>query len=204
MGTVRRFLRFLRDEGLFFFRYSRAHPRFKWYLAIDAVIAVLLVVIGIQVGTQSTREEVAETRKMSGGVALSASELINLVHHEKINAYWIGPVDGNTYTLVATNPDAILISYIPKGEDIPNFHQKDLVVQTNVLKGESEAKMFADSQVGGVDFIVNQGNAIHYNAVRPDVVSISIKGTSSVVQIFDPIEQASLTLAMNPYKLQKV
>ena len=34
--------------------------------------------------------------------------------------------------------------------------------------------------------------------------AVAIKGTQDVVKIFDPIEQASLTLAMNPDKLQKV
>lgn len=201
MGTISRFLR---EEELFFFRYNPAHPRFKWHLAIDATFAVVLVLGGIQFGSQSARDNAAEIRKMSGGVALSASELINLVHHEKINAYWIGPVVGDKYTLVATNPGIIVISYIPNGQDIYNLHQKDLVVQTNVHYQDNEARVFAEDVVGGVNFVVNQGNAIYYNTIWPEIVAVAIKGTHDVVKIFDPIEQASLTLAMNPDKLQKV
>lgn len=197
----------VRREAGILLRYSRSRPRFGLHLAMDAVLSVAIVLIAFHFFTSTSDRESADTLKRSGVVAMSGGELVSFLRHEKLNAYWAGPKPGTKYTLIATTPGEVTITYFPKKADISQLEAGSLVIQTHQHLTASEAESYAQDVSGPGNFLLNQGssgNAIHYNPATPTRVTLTFKDHFEAVTIFNSTPQVSLTLAMKPGVIQKI
>ena len=188
-------------------RYSRSRPRFGLNLALDAIVSVVIVLAAFHFFTSASDRENADSLKISGAVAMSAEELVSFLHHEKLSAYWVGSKVATKYTLIATTPGEVTITYFPKNADISQLGTGSLAVQTDHRVSASETEAYAQYLAGPGGFLLNQGsegNVIHYNPENPTQVTLTFKGKYEAVTIFDSTPQASLTLAMKPGAIQKI
>lgn len=195
----------IKREADMLLRYSRSRPRFKINLAIDAILSVALVLLVFQF--LASRNEARDPLRLSGVVAMSANDLTKLVAHEKLSAYWIGPEPDSKYTLIATNPGEVTITYFPKKADISQPDQSTLVVQTHSHFSADAVEAYAEDVSGPGSFLMNQGSegtAIHYNPATPTRVTLTFEHRTEAVTIFNPTPQASLTLAMKPGAIQRI
>lgn len=197
----------LKKEAAFLLRYSRSRPRFKIHLAIDAILSTALVFAAFQLATASSRHDLSDALKKSGAVAFSAEGLQDFVKEENLAAFWAGPRADYKYTVIATTPGEVTISYFPLKADIHRVNASVFVVQTHNHFSAGEAQVYTQNVSGPGSFLMNQGstgNAIQYNPANPYKVMINIKNKYSTVTIFNSVPEAALTLAMKPGVVQKV
>lgn len=197
----------MRREVGILLRYSRSRPRFGLNLAMDAILSIAIVLAAFHFFTAASGRESADSLKISGAIAMSGGELVSFLHHEKLSAYWVGPKDGSKYTLIATTPGEVTITYFPKNADISQLGSGSLVVQTHHHISASATEAYAQDVSGPGSFLLNQGsegNAIHYNPATPTRVTLTFKDKYEAVTIFDSTPQASLTLAMKPGVIAKI
>ena len=197
----------LRKEASDLLRYSRSRPRFRLHLAVDAILSMALVFAVFQIATASSRHNISDALKNSGAVAFSAKELRDFVKEEHLVAYWTGPISADKYTIIATTPGEVTISYFAKNADIRKVGTSDLVVQTHSHFTAGDAQAYSQDVSGPGSFQMNQGatgNAIEYNPAMPYKVLVTIKNQNSTVTIYNSTPEASLTLAMKPGAIQKI
>ena len=197
----------IRQEASNLLRYSRTHPRFTLHLVMDAILSIALAIAIFQISNADSRHNISAVLKTSGAVALSASDLRALVDEEHLKAYWIGPKADDKYTLVATTPGEVTISYFPKNADIHDVGASVLVVQTDKHLGASQAQAYSQQVSGPGSFQMSQGaagNVIEYNPAAPEEVLVMIKGQSSTVTIFDSTPGNPLEMAMKAGVIQKI
>ncbi len=197
----------MRREAGVFLRYSRSRPRFRLHLAIDAIVSVAFVLIVFHLAGGVSQRENADTLKLSGVIAMNGGELSSFIHHENLSAYWAGPTPDAKYTLIATTPGEVTITYFPKDADISQLGTSSLVVQTHRHFSSHDAEAYAQDVSGPGSFLLNQGSegrAIHYNPATPTRVTLTFNDHFEVVTIFNSTPQASLTLAMKPGAIKKI
>lgn len=196
-----------KKEAAFLLQYGRSRPRFKTHLAIDAILSMALVFAVFQVVTAPSRHELSDALKNSGAVAFSARDLQSFIKEENLAAFWTGPRSDYKYTVVATTPGEVTISYFPLNADIHRVDASVLVVQTHNHFSADEAQAYSQNVSGPGSFLMNQGatgNAIQYNPANPYRAMVTIKNKYSTVTIFNSVPEAALTLAMKPGAIQKV
>lgn len=197
----------LKKEAAFLLQYGRSRPRFKTHLAVDAILSMVLVFAVFQLATAHSRHELTDVLKNSGAVAFSAKELEKFVKEENLAAFWTGSRSDYKYTVVATTPGEVTISYFPLNADIHRVDASVLVVQTHNHFSADEAQAYSEDVSGPGSFLMNQGatgNAIQYNPANPYRAMVTIKNKFSTVTIFNSVPEAALTLAMKPGAVQKV
>lgn len=197
----------IKREVRFLLGYSRSRPRFTLHLAMDALLSVALVVAAFQIVTGPSRHNMSDTVKKSGAVAFSATELKEFVKKENLIAYWAGPNVADKYTVIATVPGEVTISYFPKNADIHKVDASILVVQTHNHFTADEASTYSRDVSGPGSFLMNQGvesNAVEYNPAVPNRVIVTIKNQNATVTIFDSTPEASLALATKPGVIAKI
>ncbi len=197
----------IRREVRFLLRYSRSRPRFKLHLAIDAILSIALVLAVFQIATASSRSESTDSLRLSGAVAMNGGELEKFIKQEKLSAYWAGSNSDAKYTLIATTPGEVTITYFPKNAEISRLGASSLIIQTHSHFSANDVESYAQDVSGSGSFLLNQGtegNAIHYNPATPTRVTLTFKNRFEAVTIFNPTPQASLSLAMEPGVIQKI
>lgn len=197
----------LKREAAFLLGYSRSRPRFTMHLAIDAILSMALVFAAFQLATAPSRHDLSDALKNSGAVAFSAKDLQKFVKEENLAAFWTGPRLDFKYTVIATTPGEVTISYFPQNADIHGVDTSVLVVQTHNHFSADEAQVYSQNVSGPGSFLMNQGstgNAIQYNPANPYRAIVTIKNQYSTVTIFNSVPEAALTLAMKPDAVQKV
>ena len=197
----------LKKEVAFLIQYGRSRPRFKTHLAIDAVLSMAIAFTVFQLITGPSRHDLSNDLKISGAVVFSAQDLQRFIQEENLAAFWVGSRSGYKYTVVATTPGEVTISYFPVNADIHRVDASVLVVQTHNHFSADEAQTYSQGVSGPGSFLVNQGvtgNAIEYNPANPYRATVTIKNKYSSVTIFNSVPQAALALAMKPGAVQRV
>lgn len=188
-------------------RQGRQRPPHTLHLAIDALLSVGLVLALFQLATGPSRHNLVDVLKNSGAVAFSATDLQKFVKEENLSAFWTGPQENYKYTVVATTPGEVTITYFPLRADIHKINSGILVVQTHNHFSSSDAQFYSQKISGPESFQMNQGAtgyAIQFNPANPYRAMVTIENQHSTVTIFDSVPEAALSLAMKPGAVQKV
>lgn len=197
----------IKKEAKFLLRYSRSRPHFKRRLAIDAILSMAVVLAAFQIVTAPSRHNASYILKISGAVAFSGADLVKFVKQEKLVVYWLGNNSAGKYTLIATTPDEVIISYFSKKVDFRRPGASKLIVQTHAHFTPDKAQTYSHEILGSGSFLINQGeggNAVYYNRTTPDRVTVIFSSQNVAVTIFNPVPQASLELAMKVGVIQKI
>lgn len=113
-------------------------------MTIVALLSVVSVTGVVTLATASSNSDRQDLIRTSGAQALTAVELTDLVKRQGLTAYWLGPISGSKYTLVATDADRVTISYLSGGLGIGDADQRNLVMET-VADGASKGALLADN-----------------------------------------------------------
>lgn len=195
---------FLRTHSKTLVHYGRSRPHFAWHLSIVAIVSVVLVSGVMALSTaaaNNTRNLLMET---SGAQSLSAEQLTDLVAKEKLLAYWLGPISGSTYTLVANTSGKVTVSYLSGGRGIDDPSKRNLVIDTSgvgvlpgaILSGDSEFTDATDSTV--------TGNTFSYDRSLADHMTVQVKADGCRVFIGYPQIRSSLTMQTDAEALVKI
>ena len=169
---------------------------------IAALISVLILSSAITYGITHKIDSNAPATttflaKISGGVALSESELIDVITQLKRNVYWTGPERGAKYTVNALTEGQTYIRYLPGGKGVSDTAPKYRTVGTYESEDAYTATLAAGNEANGVSFTTADGRVIHYNKSSSDNVYLAYKGKKYQIEIFDPNSGTALKIANN-------
>jgi hypothetical protein len=112
---IRWLLKLFKKECAGISRYQRSHRHFLRYLALDALLSVVLVFAGFQIFGASSSS--AERLTHAGDVVMSSGQLVDHLAKDGLNAYWLGPIESAEYTVNHELHGIVDVMYLPKGTD---------------------------------------------------------------------------------------
>ena len=197
----------MKKEASFFLEYARARPRFKLHVGVDVLLALTIAAGTYQFYGSPQHNQKLENLKLSGAVAFTESELIDFVKEEHLVAYWAGPKLNSKYTLIATTPGEVIVSYVQMDFAAAPLNQDILTIQTHTFFTPSEAGKYSEVVLGGSDITVmksENGRAVHYNSLTPTTAVVVFSKPPSTVSIFDPEPKGAINLALMPGLIRQI
>lgn len=179
-------LKYVKNEREVLARYSRAHPRFKMNIVIDALVSIALVLAGFGIFNHFTERARLDQLLRSGGVVMTSDQLIHHVRSEKIAAYWLGPKPGYKYTIICKNRREIIVTYLPQGVSLNHPDRFNLTVETYSPSLQSEQPALSNISSDRDDFVTADGTVVGRDAVRPKIVRFSLPETVKLVEVQYP------------------
>ena len=140
----------------------------------------------------------------TGKVALTQSQLRDIVVGEGLVVYWLGPEDGALYTLISVNVNQNYVRYLPAGQGLNDVGANFRVVGTYEAKDAFKVTQNEAKVANGVGLISAEGNAIYYNTTRPLSVYIGRKNTDDQIELFNPTAGQALADARTPGLLKRI
>ena len=89
--------------------YERTHPHFFWYLGIDAILSVIIIIGGYSLYTNMTTDK--HDLKHVGADVMTSREVVEHVKENNVLAYWLGSIQGYEYTLNYAESDIADLFY---------------------------------------------------------------------------------------------
>jgi hypothetical protein len=156
---------------------------------VISIGVAVLVVIGFFLISNANRN--SDTSQILGKVALSETELHDLVIAKHLTVYWAGPLAGAKYTLSANTKGVAVLKYLPGGVGLNDTKTLFRAIGTYAQKSAFGIARNTGAGPGNTGFINADGNAVFYTSSRPTNVYIGIKGKDVQVEVFDPgVDQA--------------
>ncbi len=173
-----------------------------FFTIIGFLVIGVLVFVGIQYGLHLNRTK--DMKATSGEVALSRGELRDVVRSKHLNVYWVGPVEGNKYSIFVPKTGVAVVRYIPPGASVTDASPSFRLVATYVQKDAFATTQLAGAKEGNLGFINIDGNAVFYVKTRPTNVYVGIKGHDVQLEIFDPGQDQAVALALFRGQIQQI
>ena len=172
---------------------------------VTAVITMVLTLGFSSLFATNPLDTTTLAARISGGVALSESELKDVVSKLGETVYWSGPERGAKYTINAQNVGAIYVRYLPGGKGISDTAPKYRVIATYKEANGFDATLAAGNQANGVSVTrPDNTGVIYYNKTTPTNVYLAYKALPYQIEIFDPSAEVALALANDDTKIQTV
>lgn len=111
--------------------YQRRQPQRLWYLGIDALLSIFLV-MGIFQFSQSHLGDGLHERQLehAGAIAMSSARIIEHIRYEGRSAYWLGPQNMAKYATDDMLPQVLTIIYLPSGVNLFASDEPKMTVRT--------------------------------------------------------------------------
>ncbi|HUW87674.1 MAG TPA: hypothetical protein VMW30_04770 [Candidatus Paceibacterota bacterium] len=205
LAIIRFLAKLIKKEQLVLSRYEKSHPHFMWYLGLDAVLSVVLAFGVFQIATSHSLIRLDAIMGHSGLVTMSASEFIDHVKEDNLDAYWLGPVSEYKYTINHQAPGIADIFYLPKASGQSDTKLFLYEVKTYKNKEVWEARTHPLLATSGTTTITTaQGLSIKINpaSMKGEVVTFSDR--PEIVAIAYPAPQSQQAMIKNAESLQPV
>ncbi len=170
---------------------------------ILGLIVVLALLAGGYFGVSKFRGR-NDLQKVQGKVAMSASELRDLVVAKKLAVYWSGPVDGDKYVLIATNPKVAFVRYLPAGISPSDTKTLARAIGTYLQQDAFAITQKAGQNIGNVGFTNADGNAVFYVKARPTNVYMGVAKANLQIEIYDPGVDQALGLSLIRNQVRRI
>ncbi len=133
---------------------------------------------------------------LSGRVAMTESQIIDLVSREKLTAYWGGPRPGYLYTLAVTKKNRIIVSYVAAKVSPARQLVNSRVIATYLSKDAFSNSLAAALRPGNTSFRKSDGSVVFYSSKRDNDVYMSFPKKNVQIEIYDPMAGQALSLAI--------
>ena len=140
----------------------------------------------------------------NGKVALTPSQLRDIVVGEGLVVYWLGPEDGARYTLISANKNQNYVRYLPGGEGLNDVGANFRVVGTYEAKDAYKMTQNQATTAHGVGEVSANRTAIYYNTTRPLSVYLALKNSTEQIELFNPTAGQALADARTPGLVQRI
>jgi hypothetical protein len=139
-----------------------------------------------------------------GQVALTESQLIEIIKRDNLVAYWLGPQQGAKYTLNVTAGSQVFIRYLPNGQGLEDISQSYVIVGTYPQANAYEITEAAGAQPNGVTFLNADGAMVYYSKLLPTNVYLAFPNNDYEIEIFDPADGGALSSAATVGKVKRI
>ena len=193
---VQEFIEKLRNNGLF---------KTKRSVAIVTAIVTFVFTFSISsIWAPNPMDTTTLAARISGGVALTESQLREVVAQIDQKVYWAGPMSGAKYTINAQNFNSIYVRYLANGKGISDQTPKYRVIATYKEANAYNSTLSAGNQANGLSFTKPDGRVVYYNKQVPTNVYVAYKTDPYQIEIFDPDAKKSLEIANAATALQLI
>jgi len=129
---------------------------------------------------------------------------MKVVQDDHSIAYWLGPMSGYKYTLIATSKDEITISYLPHGLNVVKANEPRLTVTTYSNSSTMKSPICSRG-----DAITAKSGEVCTNPITFDKdtmkeETVVIRGTDMRVVINYPSAQTVATMVKNGSSLTRI
>ena len=153
----------IKKMGAGYSRYGGEHPRIVRNLIVDALISIFMVLSLSAFVAHAAANSHLETLRKSGVVTMTAGELVKHVQNENLKVYWLGPIEGDIYTIICTNPAEIILSYLPADSRLHNSFAATVSLETRSDLSRNASILGANATTHIVDFpSAHRKVEIHY------------------------------------------
>lgn len=128
IALLRRLTGIVRKDQQVLANYQRSHLHFFGYLAMVALLTVVVVFAGFRIHEFIWPS--AERLTHSGDVVMSSGELIEHLKKDGIRAYWLGPIQGEEHTVNHEVPGIVNLMYLPLASIASDDHAFSYEVKT--------------------------------------------------------------------------
>jgi len=172
---------------------------------VTAVVTLVLTLSFSSLFATNPLDTTTLAARISGGVALSESDLKDVVSKLGETVYWAGPMRGAKYTINAQNVGAIYVRYLPNSKGISDTSPKYRVIATYKETNAYDATLAAGNQPNGVSFAKADGvGVVYYNKNTPTNVYLAYKALPFQIEVFDPAAETALAMANDSNKVQAI
>ena len=188
---------------------QRESPSKSGSLRVRTFVILILVAATALMGV--SQNGVSDQREwrlsaLKGKVAMTESQLRDLVSAEKLTVYWTGPMAKSLYTLDTTKKSQIVLTYLPKKS---NANTSGKITSTRIVGTYFSPSAFADSlnvatKNANVSFKNVDGNLVFFPKERRTGVFVAIPNSNYQIEIFDPIPGQALSIASLRDQLVKI
>lgn len=199
---VRWLLKLSKKEYEFISRYSRSHPHFFWYLALDAVVSALIGMVGFHFVTASTPSVTSVSAYYGGRMGLSADQFIRTTKRLGTSVYWLGPLSGSRYEINERTSGIHVVTYLQSSSDLPHLKEITLVIETydNLAIHNSHITHFVMNK----SIVTADNKTVEFNKDLMNIEMITIRGRPEKVHILYPAPQSEQTLLRNAARLELI
>ena len=174
----------------------------KSVAVVTAVVTLLVSLSFSSLWAPNPMDTTTMAARISGGVALTESQLHDVVRQIKQRVYWVGPMSGARYTINAQNFNSIYVRYLPDGKGISDQTPRYRVIATYKEANAYNSTLSAGNQSNGLSFTKPDGRVVYYNKQVPTNVYVAFKSDPYQMELFDPDAKKSLELANSATALQ--
>jgi hypothetical protein len=197
--------RLVKNEHILRARYHRSHPHFLWYLSLDAVISIILIVGGMHFFlpmSWTTHERFAINHP--GVIPMPVDKFLDIVSRESEGMYWLGPVKADKYTIDLTKDEGFVITYIPPGTNASNQFQRKFTITTYINRAIYLSEADALLDMNSKKISLPSGNTVEFSEASLDREIVNLKGRPTIVAISYPEAQTARTLIKNADALKLI
>jgi hypothetical protein len=141
---------------------------------------------------------------LAGKVALTQSQLENLVTDESITAYWAGPRPGYLYSIDTTSKDRVFLQYIQENKNSSNVVANSRVIATYFAKDGFARTVAGATRAGNTGFRNPNGSVVFYAKNRNTDIYLAFPEKEVQIEIFDPLAGQALSLAVLQDQITKI
>ena len=168
------------------------------YIAAIAGVAALLTYLLLAFTGLGDQFNSYGKNEIGGEVALTQSQLVDLLAKNEAVGYWVGPEENYLYALTITDDKQVFIKYLPGGKGLADESPIYRIVATYPESGAYDITRAAGTQSNAVAFVNEDGAAVYYSKEQATNVYVAFSGVPSQIELFDPNATTALKLATVP------
>jgi len=176
---------------------STPHNRRNLIIAGAVVVVIVIAIISFSLGgSKSKSSTTTAATSASQQVGLSTTGIKTAVDAlgRGGKVYWLGPVQGDQYTLVSKANGQVTVTYVPAGQD-PKSNGNWRAVGTYPVAGAFSVTKTAGANPGSKLVTNSDGSIVVYSDSRPTNVYVAFPGVNYQIEIYDPTPGAALQAA---------
>ncbi len=147
---------------------------------------------------------VANGLRLIGLTPMTETQLIETVRSNHLVVYWAGPQNEVEYLLNASNPSAIVLTFLPKDRGQKETRASYPQITTYIVDNAFQAVLSGGGNPGVQGVEMPSGNSVFYSNLDPNDAYVGIPGRNIELQIFDPSQRLWLALLAEPGKLGQI
>jgi hypothetical protein len=197
-------LRNLRDKEHYLrTRYQKDHPHFVLYLAIDAVLTVIIStsLYSAAFGNGILDRE-PHLHVDLGSVSIGLLEVKEQAREHKVKFYWIGEVGSNKYSTVVTDSEKVALNYLANSTGDSRNQNRILTVVTypseESFRNNPKGPLLATQDIEATNV---RGDRIRYNLSALNRIEVMLSADTSVVILEYPRSQSVARLIADSEKV---